>query len=150
MEKINFQNSKTPLNDTNLNQLQDNIENAINEVATQDTGWVDISSYLNTSIFSIREGYIPMIRKIGKTVYLRGEVYISTKPNEHTNIMFSNLPTQFVPEYQATGAGVTYANRRLYSIWVEHDTIRCDIDNTDVQIHISGFDLCNIAPYIVD
>lgn len=29
MEKINFQNGKTPLNDTNLNQLQDNVEEAI-------------------------------------------------------------------------------------------------------------------------
>ena len=29
MEKINFQNEITPLNDTNLNRMQDNVENAI-------------------------------------------------------------------------------------------------------------------------
>lgn len=115
-----------------------------------DTGWIDISFCLNTSIFSVREGQTPLVRKIGNVVYLRGEVYISTKPNEQTNIMFSNLPAQFVPKYQVTGAGVTYATFRPYSIWTEDDTIRCNIDNTDVQVHISGFDLCNLAPYIVD
>lgn len=31
MDKINFQNGITPLNDTNLNQLQTNVENAINQ-----------------------------------------------------------------------------------------------------------------------
>jgi hypothetical protein len=30
MNKINFQNGITPLNDTNLNQMQDNVEDAIN------------------------------------------------------------------------------------------------------------------------
>lgn len=30
MEKINFINGETPINDTNLNQMQDNIETAIN------------------------------------------------------------------------------------------------------------------------
>lgn len=32
MEKINFINGETPINDTNLNQMQDNIENAIPNV----------------------------------------------------------------------------------------------------------------------
>lgn len=38
MDKINFQNHKsggTPVNAANLNQMQDNIENAINEVSTK-------------------------------------------------------------------------------------------------------------------
>lgn len=32
MDKINFVNDKTPLNDTNLNQMQTNVENAINSL----------------------------------------------------------------------------------------------------------------------
>lgn len=35
MEKINFINGETPINDTNLNQMQDNMENAINTITTE-------------------------------------------------------------------------------------------------------------------
>lgn len=48
MEKINFKNGQAPaLNETNLNQMQDNIENAINEVvesSSNDNGsWIKYS-----------------------------------------------------------------------------------------------------------
>lgn len=35
MDKINFINGETPINDTNLNQMQDNVENAINTITTE-------------------------------------------------------------------------------------------------------------------
>lgn len=45
MEKINFKdlpNTDTPINSSNLNQLQTNVENAIND----DTGWLDLNDYI--------------------------------------------------------------------------------------------------------
>jgi hypothetical protein len=44
MNKINFQNGITPLNDTNLNQMQTNIENAINEKTINITTGVEFET----------------------------------------------------------------------------------------------------------
>ncbi len=47
MEKINFQNGITPLNDTNLNQIQDNVENAIEEKHIYSTEEQVIGTWIN-------------------------------------------------------------------------------------------------------
>jgi hypothetical protein len=150
MEKINFTNNKTPLNDTNLNKMQDNMENAINEVAMKDTGWIDLSQYVNSYLVSIREGHPPMARKINNTVYLRGEVYISTESQTNQFNILESLPSSLIPSYQVTGGGTTYEDLRNYAIWTENGNITVYIENKSVQSEYKGFDLCNIAPYIVD
>jgi hypothetical protein len=50
MEKINFVNGQAPaINDTNLNAIQDNVENAINEVQESVNGLKETILYQNAS-----------------------------------------------------------------------------------------------------
>lgn len=53
MEKIDFQNGITPLNDTNLNLLQTNVENAINEKIKVLEESTDIDNIKTNGIYGI-------------------------------------------------------------------------------------------------
>lgn len=76
------------------------------EEVEYDTGWVDISSYLNSkctvptgSGANINTDYTPKIRRIGNQVYLRGRFDVS-KSSITTNALtvFSDtLPSKFLP-----------------------------------------------------
>lgn len=58
----------------------------------QDTGWIDMSPYVDTEHFAPRQGLPPMARKIGKVVYWMGYVYcIKDVGFNEANIMI-NLP----------------------------------------------------------
>ena len=116
----------------------------------EDTGWVDLSTYINSNVVSIREGFTPMARKINNVVYFRGELHISTETEINTFNILEGLPSSLMPTYQATGSGITYLDCIPYSIWAENSEIRVCIKDTSVQEPHNGFDLCNIAPYIVD
>lgn len=75
-----------------------------------DTGWVDLSSSLNTSKFSIREGMPPQIRRIGNTVFLRGNV-IGNMGDDYPKVL--DVPSGFIPtmEHLWTNNGDTcYVN----------------------------------------
>lgn len=78
MEKINFQsypNTTTPINDTNLNQLQTNVENSINPNATVDAnGWTVLTF----------DNYKEYLKK--------GTVNKTVGANEWAGFSFDNLP----------------------------------------------------------
>ncbi len=58
MEKINFINNQQPaINDTNLNKLQDNVEDAIGDVQTDINNKLDKTSVKNTHSTSIENVY---------------------------------------------------------------------------------------------
>lgn len=116
----------------------------------EDTGWIDLTPYVNNHIVSIREYWTPMARRINNTVYFRGELHISTEPATNVFNILEGLPSFLNPVYQATGAGITYEDHIPYSMWTENGHIVVCIQNKSVQMSHKGFDLCNLAPYIVD
>lgn len=69
MQKINFNdlpNTETPINSSNLNQLQTNVENAIN-------GIIESGSNDNGSYVKFADGTLIQCLKIDKTKYLEPE-----------------------------------------------------------------------------
>lgn len=96
MVKINFSNDGQPaINDTNLNQMQDNIETAINAVAP-DTGWQDLTLAQDITAQSSAAAYKPQYRKIGKLIYVAGCVKGATANNQ----ILATLPSGYRPSHQ--------------------------------------------------
>ena len=87
MQKINFENKPStvsPINATNLNALQDNVENAINEISEK-SEWITLSS-----------DYQCFYRKVGKVVELN--MIASSKSLEFgKNIVLGTLNEGFRP-----------------------------------------------------
>lgn len=97
MQKINFQNlpdTTTPVNATNLNQLQTNVENEFNV-----NSWTNITLANNFIQFSGQN--VPQYRRIGKCVYLRGVIKtsqnITTSTRKITTLPYST--TQYTNTY---------------------------------------------------
>lgn len=116
-----------------------------------DTGWIDMSLYVNTNYFSARPGMVPEVRKIGNIVYWRGEVYCKTSITyEHSIEILSNIPVQFTPSYQFSGAGCRFQTSDVYNIFID-ETRYIRVDNIDkvfpIMEQISGFQLSNISGY---
>ena len=96
MERINFQNNVTKANEETMNQLQDNIENAINEVNNKFDVLNNIpilSSYINNENTNIN------IKEINNLLILSGVIYFTSKPGIWTK--FIELPNN----YKASGYG---------------------------------------------
>ena len=97
MQKINFQNlpsTTTPVNATNLNQLQTNVENEFN-----------VGSWTNLTLLNNFIAYTgqntPQYRRIGKCVYLRGVIKTSVDVTTSTRTI-ATLPfttTQYTNTY---------------------------------------------------
>lgn len=94
MEKINFQNlpsTDTPINSTNLNQMQDNIEEAIN-IVKEDSGWKELTE--------TGESYAHIkYRKIGKMLEINSNWYSETgiSVNAYGELLLGTLPEGFRP-----------------------------------------------------
>ena len=117
-----------------------------------DTGWIDMSSYINTTNFSARSGQPPMARRIGKVVYWKGSVYCSTAVNNREATILSGIPSQFRPAGEFGRCGVTWYISTPYHIFVD-DTgaVRVsESSNIEVQNDWAGFTLANISGYLVD
>lgn len=57
-----------------------------------DTGWIDMSAYVNTEYFAPKPGIPPMARKIGKVVYWMGYVYCIKDSTKWSLQIMRNLP----------------------------------------------------------
>lgn len=116
-----------------------------------DTGWVDLSSCVNTTNFTIRPGFTPKARRIGKTVYLKGSVYCSTAPNSFRGNLLNNIPTQFRPPEEIDGAGVKYILGVPYKIFCEGGDIHVsEGSNIPTTEDYQGYTLSDLGPYLVD
>ena len=100
MQKINFENkpsTNSPINANNLNLLQDNVEDAINEVdnkldvTAQSVILASCINNLNTNI---------SINQINNLLVLSGVIYFSSKPGTWTK--FIDLPSDL---QQVSGYG---------------------------------------------
>lgn len=94
MQKINFENkpsTNSPINATNLNALQDNVEDAIDEVTTQDSGWQPLSLINNWT--SLGTSWLtPSYRKINNQVFIRAIIGGGT-----LNSICATLPEGYRP-----------------------------------------------------
>lgn len=75
-----------------------------------DTGWIDMSAYVNTDYFAPRPELLPMARKIGKVVYWKGYVYCKKDTNASEIDIMVNLP-----EWAKFDAGQEFA--RPFMMW---------------------------------
>lgn len=117
-----------------------------------DTGWVDMSSYVNTTNFTARNGQPPMARRIGKVVYWKGSVYCSTVVNNREATILSGIPSQFRPTGEFGRCGITWYISTPYHIFVDNTgSVRVsESSNIEVQNDWAGFTLANISGYLVD
>ena len=116
MDKINFVNDSEPeLSAENLNQMQDNIENAIEERAKVEYGeWTptlyDANNNVNVNVtYTQRKGYYVKMGKLVKLYFdLAGTINSVASDNYAT---ISGLP--FNPEAYAKFAGVVTCSLNL-------------------------------------
>lgn len=124
--------SKTDRTDANIGNLSNlnttdksSIVGAINEVhdGVTDSGWIDISVSNGASPRDNTDRFKPAVRKIGNTVYMKGQINI----NAHSaNINIATVPEGFAPIYEASIPNTTSG------IWVEPNSgiITAKADNT--------------------
>ena len=119
----------------------------------KDSGWISLSKYLN-EYFKARPEYEPQYRKIGDLIFLRGQCYISKKPevSGFSTKLFENLPSIIVQKNQISASGVTYGDFRSYYMFFStaERTINISINNWEVQDNYKGIDLTLFSPYLVD
>lgn len=123
MEKINFINGETPINDTNLNQMQDNMENAIStmketivpEIKLHNDGDGDILvAEINFTVPYQREGLVFSAIEIGST------------SNNDTGIVLIGLSSNGNNEVlQDSNAITTLGNVQVYTV----------IEGTNVKVY---------------
>ena len=117
-----------------------------------DSGWVDMSSYINATNFSVRTGQPPMVRRIGNVVYWKGSVYCSTAVNDKEATILSGIPSQFRPVGEFGRSGVTWYISTPYHIYTDnYGSVRVsESTNIGVQYDWAGFTLANISGYLID
>lgn len=124
------ENNVTKNGATFMNGLQQRIKNSFDEVGgniqdiTEDTGWVDLSSYLaNSDYLTIRpndgnKDFKPMARRIGNLIYFRGEIYCSTNFTAKQIDLLTSIPSEFRPAEQFSTSGCRYQTSSPYNIFL--------------------------------
>ena len=129
------------------------LNDKINEI-TNDTGWISISSYLDTSKFKERAQYPLKLRKIGNIVYLAGEFYkINNTSSPNAMKVLNALPSTYRPAtgFQFSGGGKQFGVDNVYSIWIQDDgCVYIDPTNFNPTKDFQGFSLSNIGSYPTD
>ena len=157
--KINGTPLNIPILDTSVSTTSTNgVQNqAITNYVKpyiDDTGWVDLSSYVNTSNFAIRsdsDQFKPMARRIGKVVFWRGSIYCHTQLNAEQGTLLRNVPAQFMPNREVAGAGNHYNLNRIFSIWTEGRDIKINEGyNVPTTGFWQGYSLSCLGPYTID
>ena len=135
MEKINFINNQAPaLNATNLNQLQTNIENAINSVVesgSNDNGsWIKYSD--GTMICYKSTGEIDMNITTSWGSLYEGNISVGNLPAE-----FIETPTIFVTPF---GSGMLIEQGGIYASktsWGNITGVRPNsVENVKARFHL--------------
>ena len=120
-------------------------------IDTFDTGWIDLSSYVNTTNFTIRPGYKPEARRIGNIVYLRGEIYCTTAPSGSTATLINNtMPSIFRPNVQYSNCGVTFERNKVYNIFISNAGIQVSQTTFETTGQYYGYQLSNLSGFIAD
>lgn len=111
MDKIEFENGKAPyLSAENLNQMQSNIENAINDSVSGET-WRTLS--LESDVTPTSSGYGGTkgikYKKIGNHVFVKGSVSVTWSGSGAKRL--GTLPTGYRPKFVNYSLNTLAANR---------------------------------------
>ena len=118
----------------------------------EDSGWIDMSSYVNTEYFTPRPGLGPQLRRIGNVVYWRGEVYCHKAIQSIQAQILKNIPTTYLPTKQVSGGSMQFSNDAPYVMFLGNDRqiqVRTSANIIDVSKEYSGFSLSCISGYPV-
>ena len=167
-ETINPQPSVADINKVTANDMNE-IKSVVNGACTQvdtntsdiatinedliDTGWVDMSGYINTTYFAARPGQTPMVRKIGKICYWKGAVYCTTAVGANQAYLFTNLPSTYSPPYEHAGCGVHFPSDDTYIIFLDGSGgIVVNEGSNWIQptLEYEGYALGNLGNYPID
>ena len=83
-----------------------------------DTGWVDLTPYINTTYFAARNNHSPAARKIGNIVYFKGEICCHTAVGATSVNLLNSIPSQFRPTSQISGAGCRFSTSDCFNIYL--------------------------------
>lgn len=133
---------------------------AVYDYATpKDTGWLDMTQYVNTTYFSARSDVPPMARRIGNYVYWTGDVYCTVAPGGKSGDILLGFPTWLkgIGEPQYSNCGVTYDDGVPYNIFTVYSN---SLQNTRIRVNVAtnivaqnqtrGFQLSNLWGYLTD
>lgn len=119
---------------------------------SNDTGWVDMSSYINTTYFYAREGFAPKARKINDVIYWAGMVYCHTNvDNVYANIL-QNLPDWVLPVHECNKGGVQWVTAIPYAMFIDHTgnvTVRQAQNITAQSDQSIGYTLTVMSGYLI-
>ena len=117
-----------------------------------DSGWVDLSSYVNTTYFKVRTGFAPKVRKVGNTVYFTGYVYCKSSVGSNVGKILNAIPSAYRPTAgEMAGGGCRFSTNNSYSIWIENGEIKvAEANNITTQNDYQGYYLGNLGPYLVN
>lgn len=139
MQKINFQNlpnTTTPVNATNMNQLQTNVENAINGIVEEGTWTPTINALTETAPTVTYTSHEGKYKKIGKIVfisfYIRAKITALNGTNNYAGI--GGLP--FTASTIGVSVGGNTANIGVLYAAVA-DTTNCVfvISGSNIRVH---------------
>lgn len=120
-----------------------------NAELSYDTGWVDLTDYLIDTYLAIRPSYTPSVRRVGKHVFFRGQVYIANSGGSGNMQVFNAIPSEFRPSLQVGWSGSTYQNFTPFYGWITTGGgIFVRPQSYDVQGNAQGFDL-SLINYVV-
>lgn len=117
-----------------------------------DTGWVDMRDYINTTYFYAREGFAPKARKINGVIYWAGMVYCHTNvDNVYANIL-QDLPDWVLPVHECNKGGVQWVTAIPYAMFIDHTgnvTVRQAQDITAQSDQSIGYTLTVMSGYLI-
>ena len=117
-----------------------------------DTGWVDMRDYINTTYFYAREGFAPKARKINGVIYWAGMVYCHTNVNNVYANILHNLPSWVTPAYEYNKSGVQWVTAMPYAMFIDHTgnvTVRQAQDITAQSDQSIGYTLTVMSGYLI-
>lgn len=116
-----------------------------------DTGWIDMSAYVNTEYFAPRPGIPPMARKIGKVVYWMGYVYCIKDSTGWALQIMRNLPDWARCDSEFSRGFVMWESWISGAMLMEDDHILIG-QNTEIksvgEFHWRAYSLGTISGYI--
>lgn len=114
-----------------------------------DTGWIDLSSYVNTNNFKVRTGYTPKVRKIGNVVYFTGYIYCKSNVGSNVAKILNAIPSAYRPTAgEMAGGGCRFSLNAPYSIWIENGEVKvAEANSITTQNDYQGYYLGNLGPY---
>ena len=137
MEKINFENNKTPASATTMNTFQNNIENAINgKILFEGNSFVDIELNDNVSNYKYIEFFYTTSNKIsGSKKVLSNSEYATLDAN-----LYSVTESKFI-QYTRTVAisGTNISNYSFQSIEINNSSTNLTNSNYIIITKIVGY-----------